>query len=1122
MEAPFQASVPQILPVGEKDASSSLLYRMVQTLVLRPFTTLTLALAILLLGAVSFFYLRVEYMPTLHIPVVHVVTEYPGFPAAEVERLVTIPLENGLSAVQGLQGMESITKDEVSTISLRFDWKVDLRTVTVDIREKIDSTYPYLPFGIQKPLVFTEDLNADPILVLSVVPGAARSIREITPLVRKELASRLLRIEGVSSVRIVGTAEPEVLVEGKRDFIQAGTITLAELAETIQNNVFQSSLGTLTEGDREFLVEADTGVDSLEGLENLPLRRSTAVGRGAPGNQSVSGPGSSAESGSVMIRKSPGEGSAERIGDVARVTLREKERTSFFHWNGKEGIGIFIHKMPDASTLRTARKVMDSLPELNSLFQREFRIQVVENPTRRIVASFENLLGSLGMGVLAVFLVLFLTFRNLTYPLIISFSIPLSTLGVFFYMYLAQIGLNTVSLSGIALGVGMIVDNSIVILENLHRRRAAETGEVCISVVEVFPSLFSSTLTTVLVFLPIALIPGVLGALFQEQAFTISCLLAISLVSALFFTPTLYLVFRPRKIKENRSFKEEAVPSRTTILPYRSYLLYTFRHPAFPLCVTFLLVGVGCIMFTLLPRRMLPEEIPDTLLLTLSYPAGTSLEKSSRETEALEKRILPLPGVTGICSEGGYEARSLKDRGTSERNSWTVRSRVGIDGSEFQRVKGTIESLLAGLPGVEYRVEIPSDGSSRLLGSTDTIRLRVLGPEREGILSRMENLFHETGVPSLAVSAVADTRKTLPQKTLEVQEDLATFHGITPRYILDTLGLALRGTIVSTLPLQGEDVDIRIRLGRVEGAPEVSLAEGKSRAVKNPRATIEYGAPVKSLVPKESPPHIDSQAAIGSFEPSESRALKESLEVGEVPLPLTGGMIQAGWMGTLRSGFTYPELHRTDRKPSVTWTFHPKEGKREALETLLESLARNFSASNAGITPILLSRSALEEQGIHVVQVFATALLLMYLVLGAQFESFLTPLLLLISFPLSASGSFLCLYLVGYSLNLNSFLGILVLFGTIINGTILLTSAYRLSGGGGILKETVAHLKPLLATVNTTLVAMAPLILSGGGSLQAHTAVALGGGLGLGTLGIVAVYPGLYRIFFKDKGDPHG
>ena len=1080
MEAPFGASVPQILPIGEKDASSSLLYRMVQTLVLRPFTTLTLALAILLLGAVSFFYLRVEYMPTLHIPVVHVVTEYPGFPAAEVERLVTIPLENGLSAVQGLQGMESITKDEVSTISLRFDWKVDLRTVTVDIREKIDSTYPYLPFGIQKPLVFTEDLNADPILVLSVVPGAARSIREITPLVRKELASRLLRIEGVSSVRIVGTAEPEVLVEGKRDFIQAGTITLAELAETIQNNVFQSSLGTLTEGDREFLVEADTGVDSLEGLENLPLRRSTAVGRGAPGNQSVSGPGSSAESGSVMIRKSPGEGSAERIGDVARVTLREKERTSFFHWNGKEGIGIFIHKMPDASTLRTARKVMDSLPELNSLFQREFRIQVVENPTRRIVASFENLLGSLGMGVLAVFLVLFLTFRNLTYPLIISFSIPLSTLGVFFYMYLAQIGLNTVSLSGIALGVGMIVDNSIVILENLHRRRAAETGEVCISVVEVFPSLFSSTLTTVLVFLPLALIPGVLGALFQEQAFTISCLLAISLVSALFFTPTLYLVFRPRKIKENRSFKEEAVPSRTTILPYRSYLLYTFRHPAFPLCVTFLLVGVGCIMFTLLPRRMLPEEIPDTLLLTLSYPAGTSLEKSSRETEALEKRILPLPGVTGICSEGGYEARSLKDRGTSERNSWTVRSRVGIDGSEFQRVKGTIENLLAGLPGVEYRVEIPSDGSSRLLGSTDTIRLRVLGPEREGILSRMENLFHETGVPSLAVSAVADTRKTLPQKTLEVQEDLATFHGITPRYILDTLGLALRGTIVSTLPLQGEDVDIRIRLGRVEGAPEASLAEGKSRA------------------------------------------LKESLEVEEVPLPLAGGVIQAGWMGTLRSGFTYPELHRTDRKPSVTWTFHPKEGKREALETLLESLARNFSASNAGITPILLSRSALEEQGIHVVQVFATALLLMYLVLGAQFESFLTPLLLLISFPLSASGSFLCLYLVGYSLNLNSFLGILVLFGTIINGTILLTSAYRLSGGGGILKETVAHLKPLLATVNTTLVAMAPLILSGGGSLQAHTAVALGGGLGLGTLGIVAVYPGLYRIFFKDKGGPHG
>jgi len=1060
MEAPCGTpSIPPSPLIREGKASSSLLYRMVKTLVLRPFTSLTVALAILLLGAVSFFYLRLEYMPTLYIPVVHVVTEYPGFPAAEVERLLTIPLENGLSAVRGLRGMESITKEEVSTISLRFDWKVDLRTVTVDIREKIDSTYPYLPFGIQKPLVYTEDLNADPILVLSVAPRSERSIKDITPLVRKELASRLLRIEGVSSVRIVGTAEPEVLVEGKRDFIQAGTITLAELAETIQNNVFQSSLGILTEGEREFLVEADTGVDSLERLENLPLRRGTGLGRGTRGNRSVSGSVSRVDTGSAINHGAPVQESAEKVGDVARVTLREKERTSFFHWNGEEAIGIFIHKMPDASTLRTARKVMDSLPHLNSLFHREFRIQVVQDPTRRIVASLEALLGSLGMGVLAVFLVLFLTFRNLTYPLIIFFSIPLSTLGVFFYMYLAEIGLNTVSLSGIALGVGMIVDNSIVVLENLHRRRATGTEDICKAVVEVFPSLLSATLTTVLVFLPIALIPGVLGALFRELAFTISCLLVISLVSAILFTPTLYLVFLPRRVKGKRSSQVPAVSFRSACIPYRSYLLYTFRYPAFPLCLSILFVGAGCVLFTLLPKRILPEEIPNTLQLTLSYPTGTSLEKSSRETEALEKRILPFPGVRGVFSEGGYEARSLKDRGTSERNPWTVHLRVGIDGRESPQVKVSIENLLAGLPGVEYRLEIPSDGNSRLLGSTETIRLRVLGQERESILSQMENLFHQSGVSSLMASAVADTRKTLPQKTFEVKEDLATFHGITPRYILDTLGLYLRGTIVSTLPLEGEDVDIRIRLGREEGAPEV----------------------------------------------------------GKVPLPLAGGVIQAGWVGTLRSGFTYSELHRTDRKPSVTWTFHPKEGKKEALVSLLESLTRNLPASAGGVTPVLLSRSALEEQGIHILQVFATALLLMYLVLGAQFESCGIPLLLLVSFPLSASGSFLCLYLVGFSLNLNSFLGILVLLGTIINGTILLTSAYRLSGEEGILEETVAHLKPLLATVNTTLVAMAPLLLSGRGSLQAHTAAALGGGLGLGTLGILAVYPGLYRIFFKDK-----
>lgn len=1085
MEASPVTSSPRM---GTEDTSNFLLYKIVRALVARPFSTLTIALAILLLGAVSFFYLRVEYMPTLYIPVVHVVTEYPGFPATEVERLVTIPLENGLSAVQGLRGIESITKEGVSTISLRFDWKADLRTVTVDIREKIDSTYPYLPFGIQKPLVYTEDLNADPILVLSVLPRSSRSLKDITPLVRKELVSRLHQLGGVSSVRIVGTAEPEVLVEGKRGFIQAGTITLAEIAETIRNNVFQSSLGTLTEGDREFLVEADTGVDSLEDIENLPLHRGTGRGGETAGSQSVSGSdwsvgmssgrGTGSEPSGMFQRTGdlglpPGtnsrQGGGEKVRDVARVTLREKDRTSFFHWNGKEAIGIFIHKMPDASTLGTARKVLESLPHLNSLFQREFHIQVVQNPTGKIVTSLKNLLGSMGMGVLALFLVLSLTFKNLTYPLIISFSIPLSTLGVFFSMYLFQIDLNTVSLSGIALGVGMIVDNSIVILENLHRRRAIQIGAICQAVVEVFPSLFSSTLTTVLVFLPIALIPGVLGALFQELALTISCLLVLSLGSAIFFTPTLYLVFLSVKVNSNRSSPVPAVSPSTKSLPYQSFLLSTLRHPALPVSLGILIIGVGYIAFSLLPLRILPEETPETLLLTLHYPAGTSLEKSSRETEALEKRLLPLPGVTGLFSEGGYESHSLKDRGLSERNPWTVRLSVGIKRSEFQRVRVDIENLLSGVAGIEFRVEIPTDGSSRLLGSTDTIRLRALGSEREEILLEMEKLFHQVGVYSLLTSAVSDTRKNLPQKTFEVKEDLATFHGVTPRYILDTLGLALRGTILSTLPMKGEDVDIRLRLGREDGDPKESLA------------------PI------------------------------ESLAVGKVPLPLTGGVIQAGWVGTLRSGCTYPELHRTDRKPSVTWTFLPKEGQKQSLEALLESLTTNLSASTAGLTPVLLSRSALEEQGIHVLQVFATALALIYLLLGAQFESFGIPLLLLVSFPLSASGSFLCLYLFGFSLNLNSFLGILVLLGTIINGTILLTSAYQLSGGVGILEETVIHLKPLLATVCTTLIALVPLLLSGRGSLQAHTAVALGGGLGLGTLGVLAVYPGLYGIFYHRK-----
>ncbi|MCX7787258.1 MAG: efflux RND transporter permease subunit [Spirochaetes bacterium] len=1014
----------------------SFLHHLLRATLMRPFTTLTIALSILLLGSVSFFYLRMEYMPTLHIPVVHVVTEYPGFPATEVERLVTIPLENELSAVKGIRGMESITKEGVSTVSLCFDWKVDLRTVTVDIREKIDSTYPYLPHGIQKPLVYTEDLNTDPILVLGVVPKAGRSLKDITPLVRKELSSRLLRIGGVANLRMVGTAELEVLVEGKEGPIQAGFVSLDELAEALKANVFQASLGTLIEGEREFLVEADTGIDSMEELANIPIQR-----------RNGSRIGSGSEKGSRGVLK---------LRDVAAITLREKERTSFFNWNGAEGIGVFVYKMHDASGLGTATHVIECLPDLNTLFQREFRIEVIQDSTRRIQTSLENLLGSIGMGMIAVFLVLSLTFKNLASPLIISFSIPVSMMGVLFYMFLSHISLNTVSLSGIALGLGMIVDNSIVVLENLHRRKAVKLQEICQAVNEVFPSLFSSTLTTVLVFLPIALIPGVLGALFKDLALTISVLLFLSLGLSLFFTPTLYILFTHRG-------NQYAGTSVHALGIYRSYLLYSLRYPAFPVGFSLLFIGLGCIAFFLLPKDLLPPETPEAIILTLRYPAGSSLEKTSRETSSLTTRILHLLGVEGVFSEAGYESKSLKDKGAPDRNSWTARLTVRIKGKDFQRVRTELSNLIAGIEGIEFRLEAPTDATSRLLGSSDAIRFQAQGSQRDGLISTIENLFIEMGASSFMDSIVSDTRKHLPQKSFLVKEDVATYHGISPRYILNTLGISLHGVIICTLPIKGEDVDLRLRLCKADFTKEVSQS------------------------------------------------------VEEVPIPVAGGVINAGRVGTVRSDFTYPELHRTERKPSVTWTIHPKEGKREALERILESVPYQLKQSGEELSTTLLSRSVLAQQALHVLQVFVSALLLMYLVLGAQFESFGLPILLLVSFPLSVSSSFLFLYILGFSLNLHSFLGILVLLGTIINGTILLTSSYRWQDSNQILEMTVIHTRPLLATVNTSLVALVPLLLGGRGSVQAHTAVALGGGLGLGTMAILAVYPGLYRIFFRKQ-----
>ena len=975
----------------------------------RPVSVLAAAAGILLFGTVAFLHLGVELLPDLRIPLVRVATAFPGMAAEDVENLVTRPLENALSPVRGLRGIQSVTKEEVSLIDLRFDWTKDFRTAAAEVREKVDAVYPCLPFGIDRPLVVTEDLNARPVMALALSPSPGRSLRDAGELAKREISAALARIPGVSSVDIVGAGKTEILVQADREKLAGTGMSIRDLAEIIAAATADRPAGKILEAGREHPVTVRSGIDTAEKLRRLPL---------------TAGPRS---------------GAAFTLGDLARVTEGPGETGSFFLADGKLCVGILIGGTPEAGSRAAARAVLAELPRLRDRYRREVEIRVASDSSREIDAALRGLPRAAGLGIASVFAALTVIFGGWTIPLIVSASVPLCCAATFLFMRFTGMSLNVVSLSGMTLGIGMIVDNSIVVVEALLDRGRISPREAARRVRETALAIFPSTATTVLVFLPILFIPGVVGALFADLAAVLSFLLGVSLIFALTLTPALAVLISP------------APSPGPGILGgfgglYARYLRAALRRPWMPLTIFLVLIAIGAGTFLRLPRAVMPRRDAELLELTAAFPPGSLIADTLEESRKLSLRFLEIPGVEGVWAEAGGDEDSPIDRGEAGRNPWTVRFRLGLKGRPAGEAARDITAALTGTAALRDGPSPPEDPVSRLLGARKGHALRLSGGSREELLRRGEEIRRRLGGEGLVAGVFMDTEKTLPRVDYRLDPVAAAFHHIGAGEALDILQTSLRGRIAAGFRRDDREIGVRVRLGT--GKP--------------------------AMFP----------------------------DLSAIPLPGKGGFIPAGETGSFDRGFCFPELHRTDRVPSVTLTFDPAPGAESALERMLAAEPRAE----------LLSRSGLRTEAKSALLVFALAALMMYLLLGAQFESVLVPLLLLLSFPLSAAGSFPMLLAFGYSLNVNSFLGILILLGTTINSPILLTAAY---GGGGprrIVEESVRRLRPLTATVATTLTALVPVLLNRGGEniLQSNTAASLAGGLAAGTAAILLVYPPLY------------
>jgi HAE1 family hydrophobic/amphiphilic exporter-1 len=982
-----------------------------------PISVLMVYAAVLTFGLVSFRQLNRELLPVLPIPAARVITEYRGVPAPEIEDLITVPVENSLSSVKAVRSMRSMSKDELSAVQLVFDWGIDRQRAAVEIREKIDALYPFLPHGAAKPLVFaTEDRSQRPLLTLAVVAAPGRHLQEISYIVRNELTARLKQVPGVAGLRIVGLAESEIRIDVDGSRLAAAGLPLQYVAGVLASSLYDGPLGTVIEGRREYLVEATTGIYTLDQIRRIPV----------------------ATAENAMIP----------LGQFARVHWDLKETTSYFHHNGREAIGIFVEKLPGSGSLNTARRIQRFLGVLRPLYAEDFEVQIVDDPTREIARGIRNLLLAIALGCAAVFMVLLLLFQRPAVPLIVSASIPVSLMGVFVFMKFAAIGLNLISLSGLAIGIGMIVDNSIVIVDSLIERRAMRAEEIASAAAGTTKAIVGSTLSTLLVFLPVVFIRGVTGALFRELALTVSCLLLVSLLCALTLTPALYSLMAPKLCIRQRNPTVFSMPR----LLYSRYLERELRRPLAAPALLVLLALAGVFAAVALPKRILPATETGELDVQVDFTASMPLALSRSTSEQVAAGLLEIDGVESVFASAGYDRESLIDRGDPERDPRRVHFQVTL-ATEAVGSAGSIEAeiakVLEGFPDICYGIDRPANTIRLLLGETEVVEYRLSGAPREFLVAAAQSIAAQLEARQLITEARIDTRKEVSRVAFDLDLASIAAQKAEPTAVLETLRTAVRGSVEAQLPSGGERIDIRVRL---------------------------------------DPAQTDTEARIK-----------------KIRVPAGGGIAEAGVFGAFRQSFSYPQLHRVDRSPAVSLTAHPARGARN------EVLA--YLAAHRGYRGEILSVSALKRNQRHILMVFGFALLLMYMLIGAQFESFVVPFVLLLSLLPALSGSLIVLLLCGYSLNINSFLGILMLVGTAINMSIILAVALQPTiDRGGLVRACASRLRPVAATVLSTTVALIPIAVSRSGeaALQSHTAVALLGGLSIGMVMVLLVFPVMY------------
>lgn len=1005
----------------------------------RPVTMIMALVAVIMLGAVSLVKMPQALLPDMEYPYALAMVTYGGAGPEEVEQMVTEKMEGSLASVEGVKNIISVSSENVAMVMIEFEMGTDLNYATLDMREKLSMAQMQMPDDASSPTIMKVNMDSMPVMQLFV--SSDMELAELGSFVEDNITSRFERISGVAQVSTMGSTETEIQIKFDQDKLQGYGLTMSTVSQILSAENISYPSGSISNGNTDITVKTFGEFQSINDIKEIPLTL--------------------------------GDGSIISLENIAQISEAESDAESITRMDGNQAVGLYISKSSGANIVDLSDSVQKEIESIKEKYGDQINIQIGFDQSDFVRQSISSVASTAVQGAILAVIVIFFFLRNIRSTLVIGISIPTSVLATFCVMKVLDMSLNMLTLGSLTLAIGMLVDNSVVVLENIFRRNKqglnAEDAAIEGSK-EVGLAVMASTLTSIVVYLPIALSGGLAGMMFQDFSFTIIAALLCSLVVAMTVVPMLCSKLLDSSVSEDYIkigkffYRYKIVNLFTKFIDWMiegyGHLMHKALKKRKRLIALFVVIFAASVsLVSMVGWELIPEMDEGSFSVTVEMPEGTSLEEQDEFIKPLEEYVLNIPELDNVTlSVGSSSASSLISSG----NSVSVVLKEDRTRST-KEVMNEMKDHFKDLAGAEVSYSLTSSMGTTALGGSD-LSLNITGSDIDMVSSNAVELANQIRELDCVSEVTTDVEEGSPEIKVILNRSTASHYGLTTYQVATALSNALSGSTSTQISVNGDDIDINLSLSDKYAN---SVEDMKAITISSPMGNVPVGQ-------------------VATF------------EYDNAPVSIT--------------------RNNQEMLNTVDITFKEGVDSKDATKQVT-NIAENFIFDDG----VSFEQGGMQEQMMEAFSDLLLALVislaLVYIVLASQFESFILPVMVMMSIPFAMSGAFLALFLAGKTLSMPSFIGLIMLVGIVVNNAILLVEFINqnkkiMGRDDAITQAGQVRMRPILMTTLTTVIGMVPMALGIGEGMEIMAPMGLSiiGGLIASTIVTLFLVPILYAI----------